>query len=51
MQGWNVDTSKMKSAKELPNTMKTYIDYINTYLGVPVKYVSNGPGRDQIVQL
>jgi len=41
----------MKSAKELPNTMKTYIDYINTYLGVPVKYVSNGPGRDQIVQL
>jgi adenylosuccinate synthase len=27
------------------------IEFINSYLGVPVKYVSNGPGRDQIVHL
>ena len=41
----------MKSENELPTTMKTYIDFINKYLGVPVKYVSNGPGRDQIVHV
>ena len=51
MQGWNIDTTKMKSENELPATMKTYIDFINKYLGVPVKYVSNGPGRDQIVHV
>jgi adenylosuccinate synthase len=51
MQGWNIDTTKMKNEKELPATMKTYIDFINKYLGVPVKYVSNGPGRDQIVHI
>ena len=42
---------KMKKDAELPATMKTYIEFINKYLGVPVKYVSNGPGRDQIVHL
>jgi adenylosuccinate synthase len=51
MQGWNTDSTKMKSASELPATMNSYIEFINTYLGVPVKFVSNGPGRDQIVHL
>ena len=51
MAGWEVDTTKMKNDAELPATMKTYIKFINEYLGVPVKYVSNGPGRDQIVHL
>ena len=46
-----IDSTKMKDEKELPATMKSYIEFINSYLGVPVKYVSNGPGRDQIVHL
>lgn len=29
--------------------MKAYIAYINAALGVEVKYISNGPGRDQLV--
>ena len=51
MEGWNVDSTKMKNENELPGTMKSYIEYINKYLGVPVKFVSNGPGRDQIIHL
>jgi len=31
--------------------MKSYIQYINAYVGAPVTVVSNGPGRDQIVHL
>ncbi len=50
-KGWNTDTTKMKSANELPLDMNNYIDFINHYIGVPVKFVSNGPGRDQIVTL
>jgi adenylosuccinate synthase len=41
----------MKKAAELPADMNTYIDFINKYIGAPVKFVSNGPGRDQIVPL
>jgi adenylosuccinate synthase len=47
--GWNVTTSQAKSFGELPATMKTYVDFINEYLGVKVNYISNGPGRDQII--
>jgi adenylosuccinate synthase len=50
-KGWNTDTTQIKAAAELPATMHTYIDFINASIGAPVKYVSNGPGRDQIVCL
>lgn len=49
--GWNQDTTGIKTAAELPETMLTYIDFINKYIGAPVKYVSNGPGREQIVKI
>jgi adenylosuccinate synthase len=49
--GWNTPTSAAKSFGELPDTMKTYVDFINNYLGVKVKYISNGPGRDQIINI
>ncbi len=49
--GWNTDTSATKSFAELPDTMKTYVSFINEYLGVDVHYISNGPGRDQIVKV
>jgi len=49
-KGWNTDITAVKDFATMPAEMKTYIDYINTYLGVPVQYISNGPGREQIVK-
>ena len=48
-KGWNKNISAVSSYENMPGEMKVYIDFINTYLGVPVKYISNGPGREQIV--
>ena len=50
-KGWHTDTTKMKNASELPQDMITYINFINQFVKADVKYVSNGPGRDQIVTL
>ncbi|MGN6617519.1 MAG: adenylosuccinate synthase [Ilyomonas sp.] len=50
-EGWNTDTTKIKKAETLPANMLSYIDFINNYIGSPVKFVSNGPGREQIVSL
>ncbi|MCW3115068.1 MAG: adenylosuccinate synthetase [Segetibacter sp.] len=50
-RGWNTDTTKVKESTNLPGTMNTYVKFINEFVGAPVKYVSNGPGRDQIVAL
>jgi adenylosuccinate synthase len=49
--GWNITTSAAKSSKELPETMKKYVDFINQYLGVRICYISNGPGREQIISI
>ena len=50
-KGWNCDSSVLKNAAELPADMSVYIDFINKYIGAPVKYVSNGPGREQLIAL
>jgi len=50
-QGWDIPSSAAKSAAELPETMKSYVSFINEYLGVKVRYISNGPGRDQIISV
>ncbi len=49
--GWNMDTTAIKDAAHLPSSMSTYINFINDYIKAPVKYVSNGPGREQIVTI
>ncbi|MBN8688775.1 MAG: adenylosuccinate synthase [Chitinophagales bacterium] len=49
--GWDTPSSKATKADELPATMKTYVDFINKYLGVDIHYISNGPGREQIIKV
>ena len=48
-KGWHTDTSSIKAYSEMPETTKIYVDFINEYLGVKICFISNGPGRDQIV--
>jgi adenylosuccinate synthase len=47
--GWQKDITSVKDFAAMPGEMKTYINYLDEYLGVPVKYISNGPGRDQLI--
>lgn len=48
--GWPEPTANCKQYDELPLEMKTFISAVEKYLEVPVAYVSNGPGRDQILE-
>ena len=48
--GWKMDTSAIKKCEELPKQMKEYIEFINKFLRVPISYISNGPGRDQLIE-
>lgn len=47
--GWNTDTSAAKSFNELPESLKAYVHFIGQNLGVGIQYISNGPGREQII--
>ena len=51
LKGWKTNSSTIKNAPDLPATMKQYVDYIDKYLGVKIHYISNGPGRDQLLAL
>jgi adenylosuccinate synthase len=48
-KGWKTDITSIKNFNNLPPEMINYINYISSSLGVPVKFISNGPGSDQII--
>ena len=51
-KGWNETPSiKMSNGEVLPTNMQAYINYINSYTGTQIKYISNGPEREQIIVL
>jgi adenylosuccinate synthase len=48
-EGWKKDISGVKTYADMPTQMNTYINYLNDFIKAPIKYISNGPGRDQLV--
>ncbi len=50
-EGWVKNITAIQSFENMPDALKNYIEYLNNYLGVPVKFISNGPGREQIVAI
>lgn len=49
LKGWQTDLTQLKNEEELPQEFKEYIAFLEKELGVPVKYVSIGPDRDQTI--
>lgn len=49
LPGWNCDIRGIKKYEKLPENCRKYIEFIEKELEVPVKLVSNGPGRDDII--
>lgn len=47
--GWTEDVSSARRVAELPAAARAYIGRIVSLLGVPVRFVSVGPERDQLV--
>ncbi|RKP31292.1 Adenylosuccinate synthetase [Metschnikowia bicuspidata] len=44
--GWETDISKITSYDDLPEPAKKYLEFIEEFLQVPVKWVGVGPGRE-----
>ncbi|RYD91222.1 MAG: adenylosuccinate synthetase, partial [Sphingobacteriales bacterium] len=50
VRGWKTDSTACTTPESLPAEMRAYVDFINAELGTPVRYISNGPAREQIVR-
>jgi len=49
LPGWKVDISHITDFQELPKEARQYIEFIEDRIGVPIKWVSVGPERSQLV--
>src|SRR5690606_13195306 len=48
--GWNEDITHARDFEELPSLAQDYVRFMENQTGVPAFIVSNGPGRDQVIQ-
>lgn len=49
MPGWRSDISKARKWADLPAAAQKYVVRLEQLIGVPIKWVGVGPGRDAIV--
>ncbi len=49
LPGWDKDISGMTSWEELPDTAKSYINFVEEYLGVKFTIISTGPKRSETI--
>lgn len=49
LEGWNCDIAAITEYEQLPEAAKTYVDFLEEQLGIPITMVSNGPKRNQIL--
>lgn len=50
LPGWKEEIRGIKNYEELPKNCRKYIEFIEKEIGVPITLVSNGPGREEIIQ-
>ena len=48
-KGWDSDITLVKNEEELPVELIDYIDYIESFVDVPIKLISVGPDRTQTI--
>ncbi|HSH52414.1 MAG TPA: adenylosuccinate synthase [Bacteroidales bacterium] len=49
-KGWKEDISRIQSFANLPKTFKSYLQYIENQIKVPIKIISVGPNRNETIQ-
>lgn len=51
IEGWNEDLTGIKAIPEIPAKLMAYVKYLESEVGVPVRYLSVGPDRIQTLIL
>jgi adenylosuccinate synthase len=50
LPGWGTDLSGATALGDLPGPAKDYVAFLAEQIGVPIKLVGVGPGREQFVR-
>ena len=49
LEGWMQSTVGLTQWDQLPEKAKAYVEYIEKFVGVKVKYIGTGPGRENMI--
>ena len=49
LDGWKQDVRGIKNYNDLPENCRKYIEFLEEQIGFPIKMVSNGPKRSEII--
>lgn len=49
LDGWKQDVRGIKNYNDLPENCRRYIEFLEEQIGFPIKMVSNGPKRSEII--
>ncbi len=49
--GWKEDISGVRSFNDLPKNARRFVQSLEKFIGVPVRWISVGPGRDSTIKL
>ena len=48
-KGWKQSFNESSKYEDLPSEFKEYVEFIENYVGVKIKYISTGPARKDII--
>ncbi len=51
LPGWKTDLTGVRNKEQFPEELSEYIQFLEKELQVPVKFVSVGPDREQIIEM
>ncbi len=51
MPGWKTDLTGVRSKGQFPKELQDYVSFLEKELQVPVKFISVGPDREQIIEM
>ncbi len=49
LPGWGTDIRGIKDYESLPENCRNYIEFVEKEINVPIRMISNGPGRGDII--
>lgn len=47
--GWNSNTVGLRKFEELPENARKYVEFIENFVGVRIKYIGTGPGNENMI--
>lgn len=50
LPGWKQSTTGVLKYGDLPENARAYIEYIEKFLGVPIKWIGTGPAREHMIE-